>query len=90
MGAEDMFNKDTADFTNPGNNFYLDDFYVASQIRITESGEKESNITPVDITRANNNGEDFFIINRSFVFALLDEETGGILTIGTLANPIEP
>jgi len=89
MGASDMFNKETADFTNLGSNFYIDDFYVASQIRIIETGDQESDITPVDITRANNNNEDFFIINRSFVFALLDNQTGGILTIGTLANPIE-
>lgn len=90
MGADEMFNAQTADFTNLGSNFYIDDFYLASQIRITETGENETDITPVDITRANNNGEDFFIVDRSFVFALLDEETGGILTIGTLANPIEP
>ena len=90
MGASDMFNKEMADFTNLGSNFYIDDFYAVSQIRIIETGDKESDITPVDITRATNNNEDFFIINRSFVFALLDNETGGILTIGTLANPIEP
>ena len=90
MGADEMFNAETADFANLGNNFYIDDFYQVSQIRITETGENESTITPVDITRANNNGEDFFIVGRSFVFAILDEETGGILSIGTLANPIEP
>ncbi len=89
MGASDMFNSETADFTNLGSDFYIDDFYAASLIRITETGENESDITPVDITRANNNNEDFFIVDRSFVFALLDNETGGILTIGTLANPIE-
>ncbi len=90
MGADEMFDKKTADFTNLGNNFYIDDFYQVSLIRITETGENESDLTPVDIQKAINNNEDFFMVNRSFVYALLDEETGGILTIGTLANPIEP
>lgn len=90
MGASEMFNSELADFSNLGSNFYINRFYQVSQIRITETGENESDIEPVDITRANNNGEDFFIIGRSFVFAILDEETGGILSIGTLANPIEP
>ncbi|MBN2878948.1 MAG: serpin family protein [Clostridia bacterium] len=90
MGADEMFSEQLADFSNLGNNFYVNDFYAASQIRITETGENPSDITAVDITRANNNGEDFFIVGRSFVFVLLDEETGGILAIGTLANPIEP
>lgn len=90
MGASDMFNAEKADFTNLGNNFHLDRFYQVSQIKITEKGKNESNITAVDITRANNNGEDFFIVNRSFVFALLDEKTGAIMMIGTLADPIKP
>lgn len=90
MGADEMFDKTTADFTYLGSNFYVDDFYMASQIRITETGENETDIEPVDITRANNNNEDFFIIDRSFVYAILDNNTGGILAIGTLANPIEP
>lgn len=90
MGADKMFDKETADFTNLGSNFHIDDFYMASQIRITETGENETDIEPVDITRANNNNEDFFIVDRSFVYAILDNNTGGILAIGTLANPIEP
>ncbi|MEX1376570.1 MAG: serpin family protein [Eubacteriales bacterium] len=90
MGASEMFNSEIADFTNLGNNFYVDRFYQVSQIRITETGENKSDIEPVDITRANNNGEDFFIVGRSFIFAILDEETGGILSIGTLENPVEP
>lgn len=90
MGADEMFDKETADFTNLGSNFYINDFYMATQIRITETGENKTDIEPVDITRANNNNEDFFIVDRSFVYALLDNETGGILAIGTLANPIEP
>ena len=28
MGASDMFNKEMADFTNLGSNFYIDDFYL--------------------------------------------------------------
>jgi len=90
MGANEMFDKDTADFTYLGNNFFIDDFYMAAQIRITETGENETDIEPVDITRANNNNEDFFIVDRSFVYAILDDKTGGILAIGTLANPIDP
>lgn len=89
MGASQIFSADEAQFEYIGRDIYLDEFYQVAQIRIEETGLVESDILPVDITRANNSNEDFFKVQRSFVFALIDEETSGIMLIGTMSNPIE-
>ena len=89
MGAGDMFDMETADFSGLGNGFYLGDMWQTSIFRAIESGVAESNITAIDLTRAQGNGEYFFSVNRPFLFAAIDNETGGILMIGTMANPLK-
>ena len=49
----------------------------------------EPNVTAIDLTRAKGQGEEFFSINRPFLFAVIENETGGILMTGTMTNPLE-
>ncbi len=88
MGAGDMFDKSLADFSNMGDGFYLGDIWQTTIVRAIENGAKPSDITAIDLTRARGNGEYFFSVNRPFLFAAIDNQTGGILMIGTMANPL--
>lgn len=89
MGANEMFDPALADFTGIGSGIHLNEIYQSAQIRIEESGTETSTVTNVDIKRARNNGEEFFEVNRTFVFAVIDEASSGILILGTLSNPID-
>ena len=57
--------------------------------RAIETGTEPSNITAIDLTRAQGQGEYFFSVNRPFLFAAIDNQTGGILMVGTLTNPLK-
>lgn len=89
MGAGDMFDKETADFSDLGNGFYLGDMWQTTIFRAVENGVTESTITAIDLTRAQGNGEYFFSVNRPFLFAAIDNQTSGILMIGTMTNPLK-
>lgn len=89
MGASDIFDVELADFSDLGNGFYLGDMWQTTIFRAVEGGAKDSNITAIDLTRAQGQGEYFFSVNRPFLFAVIDEKTGGILMIGTMTNPLE-
>ena len=89
MGAGDMFDPKKADFSNLGNEFYLGDMWQTTVFRALETGTAESNITAIDLTRAKGNEEYFFSVDRPFLFAAIDNQTGGILMIGTMTNPLK-
>ncbi len=89
MGVSDMFDPELADFSDLGNNFYLGDMWQTTIFRAIENGTQESTITAIDLTRAQGQGEYFFSANRPFLFAAIDNQTGGILMIGTMTNPLE-
>jgi len=88
MGAGSMFDPMTAEFGAMGNHFYLDDIYQAVQIRAIEEGEEESGYTSVDVTRAANSGEYFFNACTTMIFMIVDNQSGGILMIGSMVDPI--
>ncbi len=89
MGAGSIFEEETADFTDLGSEFYLTDMWQTTIITAVEDGEAEPNVTAIDLTRAKGQGEEFFSINRPFLFAVIENETGGILMTGTMTNPLE-
>ena len=89
MGAGDMFDPDKADFSNLGDSFYLGDMWQTTVFRALETGTAESTITAIDLTRAKGNEEYFFSVDRPFLFAAIDNQTGGILMLGTMTNPLE-
>ena len=89
MGAGDMFDAELADFSDLGSGFYLGDMWQTSIFRAIESGVAESTITAIDLTRAQGQEEYFFSVDRPFLFAAIDNDTGGILMIGTMTNPLE-
>lgn len=89
MGVGDIFDPELANFSDLGNNFYLGDMWQTTIFRAVEGGAVESNITAIDLTRAQGQGEYFFSVDRPFLFAVIDEQTGGILMIGTMTNPLE-
>jgi serpin B len=84
-----MFDPKKADFSNLGNEFYLGDMWQTTVFRALETGTAESNITAIDLTRAKGNEEYFFSVDRPFLFAAIDNQTGGILMIGTMTNPLK-
>ncbi len=89
MGAGDMFDTELADFSNLGHNFYLGDFWQTTVFKADETGIAPSTITASDLVRAKTNEEYFFAADRPFLFAAIDNQTGGILIIGTMVNPLK-
>ncbi len=89
MGAGSIFDEETAEFTDLGSDFYLTDMWQTTIITAVEDGEAEPNVTAIDLTRARGQGEEFFSIDRPFLFAVIENQTGGILMTGTMTNPLE-
>lgn len=89
MGGGAIFDSEAADFSNLGTGFYLGDIWQTTIIRAVENGREESNITKIDLTRAQGNGDYFFSVDRPFLVAAIDNETGCILMIGTMVNPLK-
>jgi serpin B len=89
MGGGNIFEKDNADFSMLGSDFYIGDIWQTTIISATERGKEKSNITKVDLTRAKGQGKYFFRVDRPFLVAAIDNQTGCILMIGTMVNPLK-
>jgi serine protease inhibitor len=91
MGMEIAFNKTLADFSNINETaqLYIDKVKHKTYIEVNEEGTEAAAVTSVviGVTSAGNNV--FFDANKPFLFAIMEEETGAIVFMGRMMNPVD-
>lgn len=93
MGMETAFNPDKANFPHiikESAPLYIDEVKQKTFIEVNEKGTEAAAVTSVGITEmsAPIDVESFYMeVNRPFLFAITDEETGTILFLGAISDP---
>lgn len=91
MGMKDAFDADTADFSKLGTldmgNIYINKVIHKTYISVDELGTKAGAVTAV-ICDSSSAAEEYHevVLNRPFVYAIIDNETGLPIFIGTLQS----
>lgn len=94
MGVKDAFDRDLADFgaigtLDNGNNIYISDVIHKTHIEVDNNGTKAAAATAVMVAEATGMIEEkpnVVILDRPFVYAIIDNATGLPLFIGTCEN----
>ena len=96
MGIKEAFNSNSADFskmvTVEGQNVYISEVMHKTYIDVNEKGTEAAASTSVGIsvTSAPDQEEMFeMVVDRPFVFTIDDKESGEILFIGAIINPLQ-
>jgi serpin B len=91
MGMGVAFSPGEADFTgiNKDGNLFIDRVLHKAFIEVNEEGTEAAAATVVVIGRTSTGGpeEVFMIINRPFVFAIRERQSGAILFMGKIEDP---
>lgn len=89
MGMSIAFNPYAADFTgiNKNGGLYIDFVKHKTFIEVNEEGTEAAAVTIVAIYETTANLDTSFKVNRPFLYAITEEDTGAILFIGTVKNP---
>ncbi len=94
MGMGVAFSPEQADFTriNRERNLYIDRVLHKAFIEVNEEGTEAAAATVVVIGRTSIGGpeEIMVFVNRPFVFAIRESQTGAIVFMGKMANPEQP
>ena len=82
---------DTADFSGitEKSDFWIDNVFHKAFISVNEAGTEATATTSVIMTQAAPGEPVPFVIDRPFIFLIRDIETGTILFIGRVLNPLE-
>ncbi len=88
LGMPDAFNSGTADFSGMDGtrNIYLSDVYHQAVVRVDEKGTEAAAATGGGV-RTVAGPSDEMIVDRPFIFAIQDDETGTVLFMGRIVNP---
>ena len=96
MGIKEAFNSVNADFSKmivvEGQNVYISEVMHKTYIDVNEKGTEAAASTSVGIsvTSAPDQEEMFeMVVDRPFVFTIDDKESGEILFIGAIINPLQ-
>ena len=96
MGIKEAFNSGSADFSKmivvEGQNVYISEVMHKTYIDVNEKGTEAAASTSVGIsvTSAPDQEEMFeMVVDRPFVFTIDDKESGEILFIGAIINPLQ-
>jgi serpin B len=91
MGMGIAFTPGAADFTgiNRGGGLNIDYVKHKSFIDVNEEGTEAAAVTVVAIERTSAGGPTKvpFIVNRPFLYAITEKDTGAVLFMGTVKNP---
>jgi serine protease inhibitor len=91
MGMGTAFSPDEADFTriHRGGNLFIDRVLHKAFVEVNEEGTEAAAATVVVIGRTSIGGpeEIFMIINRPFIFAIRERQSGAILFMGKIEDP---
>lgn len=90
MGMEIAFNKTLADFSNINDSvqLYIDKVKHKTYIDVNEEGTEAAAVTSVGIRVESIGNKVFFDANRPFLFAIIEENTGAIVFMGRMMNPV--
>ena len=91
MGMEKAFQPNIADFSK----LSAEDLYISSAIHksfidVNENGTEAAAVTSITFTTTSAGNEPpktYFTVNKPFVFAITEKDTGAILFIGNVKNP---
>jgi len=94
LGLKDAFDDRLADFSNMGSssggNIFIGNVLHKTFIQVDELGTKAGAVTKVEIETNSAMHEDHrIILNRPFLYAIIDNETGLPIFIGTVMNPVQ-
>jgi serpin B len=97
MGIKEAFNSGSADFSKmivvEGQNVYISEVMHKTYIDVNEKGTEATAATSVgmSLTSVSEPEEELFkmIVDRPFVFTIDDKESGEILFIGAIINPLQ-
>jgi serpin B len=93
MGLLQCFNEANADFTNMGTskngNIFVDEVLHKTYISVDDVGTKAAAVTKVGLKTAGNVILQSVVLDRPFIYAIVDNETNLPLFIGTVYNPNE-
>ena len=96
MGIKEAFNPNSADFskmvTVEGENVYISKVMHKTYIDVNEKGTEAAAATSVGMSATSGpQPEEMFemIVDRPFVFTIDDKESGEILFIGAIINPLQ-
>jgi len=88
LGMTDAFNSDLADFKNITDaGIYISKVNHKSYIKTDEEGSEAAAATSVEFEFTSIGPEGTIRIDRSFLFAIVEEDTNSILFIGKVYNP---
>ena len=86
MGVEDMFTSD-ADLSKAfANDIYVNDYTQNVTITVNKNGIS-TDIIQDEISKSNQKSETALIIDRPFIYAIIDNESNAPIVIGTVNNP---
>ena len=96
MGIKEAFNSNSADFskmvTVEGQNVYISEVMHKTYIDVNEKGTEAAAATSIEMSATSApQPEEMFemIVDRPFVFTIDDKESGEILFIGAIINPLQ-
>jgi serpin B len=87
LGMADAFIPNTADFSGMDGtrDLYLSDVYHRGMVRVDEEGTEAAAATAGVIEAVS--APPMMIVDRPFIFAIRDDETGALLFMGRVVNP---
>jgi serine protease inhibitor len=97
MGMTQAYDKVAADFLNmakprtPDENFFISDAFQVAQVEVNEVGTIASAVTVVEMSTDASSAplrQIEMIVNRPFMYLIRDDETGQILFMGSIYEPL--
>lgn len=91
MGLNSAFNKNNKGFSkmllDNNDSIYIDRVLHKTYIEVGEKGTKAGGTTVVEIEKGSAINEKLIILDRPFLYSIVDNDTGIPLFIGTMENP---
>ncbi len=89
MGMPSAFDPDKADFSRmTPMGVWVDDVIHTAAIRVAENGTEASAATVIVMTLGLPAADVYLTINKPFIYLLWDRDTGTILFVGQVTNPV--
>ncbi len=88
LGMSDAFDSNAADFGNIADiDLYISKVNHKTYIKTDEEGTEAAAVTSVEVGYTSIGPDNIIMINRSFLFAIVEDDTNSILFIGRVYDP---
>ena len=90
MGLANAFNPALADFSgiSADDNLYISRVIHQTFIDVNEKGTEAAAVTVVEIGRTSYQPKTIFIADKPFIYAISEKNTGALLFMGKVGNPL--